>query len=142
MKLARPGRPAVAPPVWPGWTALALWTFLLFALSSFPSGALPSLPGIIPWDKIIHAGEWAAWATIAAFSAIRQFPRMRRETLLWGLIAVGALLALSDEFHQSFVPGRACDPWDWLADMVGISSVAFFLAYRMDLLRFWAGVRR
>lgn len=144
MKPARPGRagrPAAALPAWPGWAALALWTFLLYALSAFPASALPSLPGKIPWDKFIHAGEWAVWAVIAAFSAIRQFPRMRRETLLWGMIAGGALLALGDEIHQSFVPGRSCDPWDWLADMVGITVVAFFFAWRMDLLRFWAGVR-
>ncbi|MCQ5071798.1 VanZ family protein [Adlercreutzia sp. DFI.6.23] len=26
---------------------------------------------------------------------------------------------MTDEFHQSFVPGRMCDPADWLTDTRG-----------------------
>ena len=37
------------------------------------------------------------------------------------LVACFSLLyAISDEFHQSFVPGRNADPWDVLADFAGI----------------------
>lgn len=34
-------------------------------------------------------------------------------------IAFASLYAVTDEFHQSFVPGRMCDPADWLTDTLG-----------------------
>jgi VanZ family protein len=38
-----------------------------------------------------------------------------------GLLALAAasLYGVSDEWHQSFVPGRSCDVWDWVADTSG-----------------------
>jgi VanZ family protein len=30
-----------------------------------------------------------------------------------------ALFGLSDEYHQSFVPGRTATMWDWLVDLLG-----------------------
>ncbi len=37
------------------------------------------------------------------------------------LVACFSLIyAISDEFHQSFIPGRNADPWDVLADFAGI----------------------
>lgn len=35
------------------------------------------------------------------------------------VIALASLYAVTDEFHQSFVPGRVCDPADWLTDTLG-----------------------
>jgi VanZ family protein len=40
-------------------------------------------------------------------------------------LACGILYALSDEIHQLFVPGRFCDPFDFLADSAGIIISAF-----------------
>ena len=39
----------------------------------------------------------------------------------WALLAllVSLLVALADEFHQSFVPSRTASPWDVLLDGVG-----------------------
>ena len=34
-------------------------------------------------------------------------------------VALASLYAVTDEFHQSFVPGRMCDPADWLTDTLG-----------------------
>jgi VanZ family protein len=47
-----------------------------------------------------------------------------------GLLSVGlaSLYAASDEFHQSFVPGRSPDPADWVADTLGaIAAVLLVL---------------
>ena len=41
-----------------------------------------------------------------------------------------ALYGLSDEYHQSFVPGRTATIWDWLVDLVGAASVWIVLARR------------
>lgn len=52
------------------------------------------------------------------------------------LIAVGLLYALSDEWHQMYVPGRSPDLADWLADAVGlltgIGTTSTLLGRRKD----------
>jgi VanZ family protein len=41
-----------------------------------------------------------------------------RRALLLG-VAAASLYGALDEWHQSFVPGRDPDPWDWAADTAG-----------------------
>jgi VanZ family protein len=38
-----------------------------------------------------------------------------------GVVAIAAFAAV-DEWHQEFVPGRAADPIDWAADVVGAAA--------------------
>jgi VanZ family protein len=42
---------------------------------------------------------------------------------------LGSLYGASDEVHQSFVPGRAADPLDWVADSAG--AVAGVLVFNL-----------
>ncbi|NHM16579.1 VanZ family protein [Eggerthellaceae bacterium zg-887] len=46
------------------------------------------------------------------------------------LIAVlaGSLYGVTDEIHQIFVPGRLCDPADWLTDTLGCTLGALCLS--------------
>ena len=37
------------------------------------------------------------------------------------LIVAGALYGATDEWHQSFVPGRDASVLDWLADLCGVT---------------------
>jgi VanZ family protein len=68
-------------------------------------------------DKVAHAVAFGLLAVLTA-RALRAAG--------WGAarILVAAALAASlygamDEWHQSFVPGRDPDPWDWAADTAG-----------------------
>ncbi|MDQ3263027.1 MAG: VanZ family protein [Myxococcota bacterium] len=93
---------------------------LIFALSSRSS--LPG-PGVVGLDKVAHA---VAYATLAWLTARGLFGyRVERLTAA----VLGALLAtlygVSDEWHQSFVPGRMTDPADLVADALGASVAAF-----------------
>jgi len=38
----------------------------------------------------------------------------------WALVLLGSLYGVSDEWHQSFVPGRDPSLGDWAADTVGV----------------------
>lgn len=59
----------------------------------------------------------------------------RRRTVLIAFV-VTALYALSDEFHQSFVPGRVPDPWDLVCDVAGaLTGLALWAAWRRRLAR-------
>ena len=87
------------------WITVVLWMALIFWLSSIPdlrSGFQPL------WDlvlrKFAHAGEYAVlgWLSYRAF-AINGVSRNRAVAYA---VAIGVLYAASDEYHQTFVPGR------------------------------------
>lgn len=39
-------------------------------------------------------------------------------------VALASTYGVTDELHQAFVPGRLCDPADWLTDTLGATSGA------------------
>jgi VanZ family protein len=62
-------------------------------------------------SKLAHAVEFAVLGLLLARALGRA-----------GLaLAFGALYALSDEIHQSFVPGRYASPLDVLVDSAGVA---------------------
>jgi hypothetical protein len=69
-------------------------------------------------DKIIHYTIYALLMLSCIYGA--EFPGAK-ETRFWALLCV--LYAVSDEWHQSFVPGREATLGDVLADVFGVVSV-------------------
>jgi VanZ family protein len=96
-----------------------LWACLIFAASSVASSQIPDL-SIFRFDKVIHFGIYFILALLIyrAFRNQDRFPALARHALLFTLAAI-VLYGASDEFHQSFVPGRDCDIFDLLADAAG-----------------------
>ena len=91
----------------------------IFSLSSLPQAPLP--PGV--GDKPAHAFGYMGFGLVIARALARGFPpRVRLHQALAGL-AIAALYGVSDEWHQSFVPGRSADIADWYADTLG-SAIA------------------
>ena len=83
----------------------------------------PELPA---FTRIIaHFCEYAALAALWSWAL---WPLLGPRALI-AAAAVSLLYALSDEYHQSFVPGRDADPVDVLIDAAGI-AVAVGLAAR------------
>ena len=81
----------------------------------YPFGV--SLPP--PLDKFAHATVFAALGLAMEWALAESRPDLplyKRHLLVF--IAVSAFGAL-DEFHQSFVPGRDADVFDWMADTFG-----------------------
>lgn len=103
------------------WAPVIAWAALIYALSS-----RQTLPGIgFPHaDKILHAFEFAVLAWLLARALFPSAPISRlRARALWAAAGIFCLIyALSDEFHQSLVPGRTCEISDLVADSVGILS--------------------
>jgi VanZ family protein len=42
------------------------------------------------------------------------------------VVLLGWVFAFSDELHQYYVPNRAADPYDLLADMIGVLAGLIF----------------
>lgn len=103
---------------------LALWApvVLLLALEAWLSNQ-PKLPSVLPFalpaaDKLAHFGYFALVGFLAARAGTNAERWSDRRTLV--AVALGALLwGLTDEFHQSFVPGRDPEALDVLADTMG-----------------------
>lgn len=96
------------------WLAVLAWMGLIFFLS-----AQPDLPHTeIGWaDMLISGGAHAFVFGVLALLWARAFGQRR-----WALpvaFVLTALYALSDEFHQAFVPGRHPDAVDLLCDACG-----------------------
>jgi VanZ family protein len=100
------------------WLPALAWAAVIFALSSRSTVPVDLELGL---DKVAHFG---AYALLGAFLA--------RGQLSAGLPALAVALigwayAASDEWHQSFVPGRSPDLLDWVADAAGVAAgLAFY----------------
>ena len=103
----------------------AAWAFvpalayaaIIFALSA-QSDPLPFLPPeIFLQDKLLHAAEYALLGglLVPALRAAGLRPRMA----LLAAVVIASAFGATDEFHQSFVPGRDAAVADWVADTVG-----------------------
>ncbi len=101
------------------------WFIVLVVLSSL------SHPGpkidVVGIDKIEHAIYFAVGGTCLVLAlALRGKPADRALlTSPWRKLALialltGAVVGWSDEWHQSFTPGRkGLDIYDWIADVLG-----------------------
>jgi len=99
-----------------GWGPALFCAALIFFASSRPTLPVPLEGGT---DKLAHFGAYAVLGfALGHARAYFSFP-LAVATL------IGGLYALSDEVHQSFVPGRSPDFADWVADALGILAGLF-----------------
>ena len=84
------------PPALSLWLPVVAWAAVIFALSSIPSLGT----GLGTWDlllrKLAHAAEYAVLGALLVRA-------LGRAALA---VAAGVLYAVTDEVHQTFVPGR------------------------------------
>lgn len=99
------------------WFPVFVYSGIIFFLSSLPADVTKQMPFTV-WDKLEHAIEYALLGFLV-FRALRHTSSLSRQAI-W-IVAVGFCICygLSDEFHQSFVPGREVSRWDALADGIG-----------------------
>ena len=92
------------------WGPVVVWAGLIFALSSIPDLGT----GLGGWDlvlrKIAHALEFAVLGALFLRAIGREVPA----------VVAGIAYAVTDEVHQSFVPGRLGSVWDVLLDSAGV----------------------
>ncbi len=82
---------------------------MIFAASNRSQVAAPAVPD---FDKFAHFGVYGLLATLLC--------RLGRgwRAAGWALLAA-SIYGASDEWHQSFVPGRSVEVADWAADTGG-----------------------
>jgi VanZ family protein len=109
------------------WLAVAVWMGAIFTLSAIPSLASPLEP---LYDfiarKLVHMAEYGV-LTILLFNALRL--HIKRSPDAWLIAAIVAVLyAFSDEWHQTFVPGREGSLRDVSIDALGVLGVSLWFS--------------
>lgn len=107
----------------PRWLPALLMMVAIFLFSSRTSNELPNFGG---WDYLVKKGAHGVGYGLLALSYLRALPK-RNYVLAWFL---AVLYSATDEFHQSFVPGRHAAITDILIfDNLG-AMIALFLHHR------------
>jgi len=101
------------------WASVGGYALLIFILSAMPGGAVPRL--FCGADKILHFMEYLPLGVLLMRALAVMGGRGRIQALLVTLFVV-MLYALTDEFHQFFVPGRTLDAADWAIDVLGAAA--------------------
>ena len=112
------------------WGPVLAHMALIFAASSRSDTS--AVPSAIP-DKVVHIAVYALLGALI----LRAVAGGRRSGVTWSGVLVSVVIAtlygVTDEWHQSFVPGRTPDAMDVVADLAGASAgaVAGVLAARL-----------
>ena len=97
----------------PRWLPALLLMAVIFAFSSRTSNELPNFGG---WDYFVKKSAHGIGYGLLALSYLHALPN-RNYKLAWFL---AVLYSLTDEFHQSFVPGRRASLVDvFVFDAIG-----------------------
>ena len=121
------------------WIAVLAWMVVIYLFSAQPySGAVTGKylgDANIPIRKLAHVTEYAillilsrrAIAVSFETGVLSRFPGV-------GALIISALYALSDEWHQSFVPGRSATLSDAMVDtsgaLIGLTLLTVFFKLR------------
>lgn len=123
--------------VWRGWywlPILAYGGFIFFLSSqSYTSETISSIFEVVG-DKVLHIVEYGGLGILCYRGFRYASSSWSAHYALYLAIVVASLYGATDEFHQSFVPFREADHWDFMADCIG---AAIFTACWHWIQPFW-----
>ena len=99
------------------WLPVIVYCAAIFIQSSFPTSQ--RIPDWRNLDKVLHVAAYAILGVLF-FRALStgRFSTNHKAAVILSILFSG-LYGLSDEVHQSFVPGRSAEAADVLADFMG-----------------------
>jgi VanZ family protein len=106
---------------------LVAWACLNFYLSAQPAEALPHGGGKrLAWImNLCHAPEYGALALFVLMATVRRGRPLVPDSRTFAIVLVCIVCyAITDEYHQSFTPGRDASACDVLTDLCGAWLVA------------------
>jgi VanZ family protein len=111
------------------WLPVILWAIVIFSFSSIPTAHVSE----IHWKDFIvkksaHMTEYAIF-TVLLYRAFLGSGVPKKKSILYAFI-VCVLYAMSDEFHQSFTPGREPTLRDVGFDTIG-STIAIVSIWKL-----------
>lgn len=108
------------------WLPVVSWAFVIFLFSAMPANPVSE----IHWQDFIikktaHIVEYAVFTTFL-YRALYAGGISKKEAGIYSVI-LAFLYGASDEFHQSFTPGREPKVRDVIFDTIGAMSAIYFI---------------
>ena len=101
---------------------------LAYAGLIFLFSSISTLPYVIPsffgFDKLAHFSEYYVFGCLICRWLLAERNHFANRHSFALTIVIGTCYGLSDEWHQSFVPGRHATLWDALYDALGVVTAA------------------
>src|SRR5262245_34347247 len=113
------------------WAPVVAYMALIFVASSISQ---PVPAGIELPDKPIHACEYGVLAALFVRAITGGWRTAMTKWTILAAVAFATLYGVTDEFHQSFVPGRDVEALDVVADACGATLAASAL-YAWGMIR-------
>jgi len=109
---------------------------VIFFLSHQPGESL-DLPDIPNLDKLLHGLVYGVLAMTVIYARSPDRVTARPVHAFFLTVFWCVLYGISDELHQSFVPGRCPSAWDLAADTLGavLGAVLFLVGRRSPVAR-------
>lgn len=99
------------------WFPVIIYAVCIFTVSSVPGKDIPDL--FPKQDILFHTAEYVIFALLISRAIKEYYPNQYAlKRFLW-VVALAIIYALTDEFHQSFVPYRTAAMSDVFIDGVG-----------------------
>ncbi|OIO38580.1 MAG: hypothetical protein AUJ72_02330 [Candidatus Omnitrophica bacterium CG1_02_46_14] len=116
------------------WIYVAAYAVVIFFISSIP-GSSPVLQTVekFIWDKLLHLLEYSILGILLVRALVLGAKVHPLKSWVFTAFVFGSLYAVVDEWHQSFVPMRDMNIYDWMADSMGVfigASIYGFLLFR------------
>ena len=103
---------------------LQISQFVIYSIAIIYFSNQPQAPNIVNifwgFDKILHLSAYLLYYISSIFFINGINKSLIKSKLEIYSILLSALFAISDEFHQYFIPGRSAEFGDILADIIGI----------------------
>jgi len=111
------------------WGPALLMMAAIFGFSSIPSEEMPNF-GLL--DLIVKKGGHALGYGLLALTYLRGLHWVKQDKskfvqTLWMAWALAVMYSATDEFHQSFVPGRHAVVTDVMIDAAGAALMLFLV---------------
>jgi VanZ family protein len=114
------------------WLAVLFIAGFIFYMSSLTFGPGESVPNIATIFYHFFVFFWLGFF----FSVVLVKGRVSSARFIMIAAIISLVYALSDEFHQLFVPSRSCSFFDFMVDSAGILSANLLYLFTLSIRRY------
>jgi VanZ family protein len=119
------------------WLPVIVWMVLIFLFSNQPHSGAVTVVYFGSWNVLVRKGAHLVEYLVLCLLSERAFRLSNgvvcRHSLSYGF-ALSSIYAITDEWHQSFVPGRSSTILDVLVDVLGALIASAWIAIRVGFV--------
>jgi VanZ family protein len=99
------------------WLPVIIYAIFIFLVSSIPGNYIPNIFNF--QSTVFHITEYAVFAFFINRALKACYPAAVPVNRFVWVLLIAVVYAISDEFHQKFVPNRSCSLYDVFCDGLG-----------------------